>query len=111
MIFTILLFIVSIPLYIFQFLGSIINFVLPTWLTSTLTNVMNGTGFLNSILPIYPHQGMAGLAGQIGMFTIFGWAVLVMGYIILLSLGFKLARIILHMFSIGQGPEIGTGGR
>ncbi len=101
---------VSLPLDILGFIGNAIAFVFPQWITDTIQSVMGGSGVLNTVFPMYPHPGMAGLAGQIGIMTILGFLVTMMGYLIILSLGYKLIKIVLGMFSIGAGPSIGTGG-
>lgn len=107
----IIIWILSIPLFILGWLGGILNLVFPLWLTDGIANIMGGTGVLNTFFPIFPHPGMAGLAGSLGIFTIFGWAATLMSYLISLSLAFKLIKILLNLFSIGNGPSIGTGGR
>jgi hypothetical protein len=106
-----ILFVFSLPLYLLQYVGGILNFALPPWLTDEIATIMGGTGILNTIFPIYPHPGMAGLAGSIGIMTLFGFAVTLMGYLLVLSLAYKLIKILLNLFSIGNGPSIGTGGR
>ena len=111
MIINVILFILSIPLYILSLFGGLLNAVFPTWFTQGIVNIMGGTGILNTIFPMFPHPGMGGLAGSLGIMPVFGWAVLLMGYLITLSLGYKFIKIILNMFSIGSGPSIGTGGR
>jgi hypothetical protein len=106
-----ILWVLSLPLYLLQFVGNALAFVFPQWITDTIATTIGGSGFLQSIFPMYPHPGMAGLAGHLGIMTIFGFCVTLMGYLIILSLAFKLIKIVLGMFSIGQGPEVGTGGR
>jgi hypothetical protein len=111
MIINVILFVMSIPLYILSLFSGLINSVFPAWFTSGITNIMGGTGILNTVFPMYPHPGMAGLAGQMGIMTVFGWAMVLMGYMITMSLAYKFIKILLTQFSIGQGPSIGTGGR
>ena len=107
----IILWILSLPLYLLQYMSGILNLVLPQWLTDTITRIMGGTGVLNTVFPMYPHPTMGGLVAQVGVMTIFGWTVTLMGYIVILSLAYKLIKILLNLFSIGNGPQIGTGGR
>lgn len=111
MIINFILFIISLPLYLLSLFSGILNSIFPPWLTLEINNIMGGTGVLNTVLPMYPHPGMAGLAGTLGIMTIFGWAATLMGYLIILSLAYKLIKIILGMSSVGQGPHVGTGGR
>lgn len=111
MLINIVLYILSIPLYLLSFVSGLLTLVFPQWLTDGVANIMGGTGILNTIFPMYPHPGMAGLAGTLGIMPIFGWAVTLMGYMIILSLAYKFIKIMLSTFSIGAGPSIGTGGR
>lgn len=112
MIFTLILYILSMPILLLTYVGGLINFILPTWITSTLTSVMGGSGILNTVVPMYPHPAMAGLVATIGLMTIFGWTVILMGYLIVLSLAYKLIKIIIGILPWHTGgTNIQTGGR
>lgn len=111
MLINIALYILSLPLYILSLFSGVINTVIPSWLTTGIDNIMGGTGVLNTFLPMYPHAGMSGLAGQIGIMTIFGWAVTLMGYLITLSLAYKLIRLLVALLPWNtHGANIKTGG-
>lgn len=112
MIVNIVLFILSLPIYILSLFSGLLNSVLPPWLTIGITNIMGGTGILNTVLPMYPHTGMAGLAGTTGIMPIFGWAVTLMGYLMVLSLAYKLIKLLFGLLPWNTaGANIGTGGR
>lgn len=112
MIFTLVLWILSIPLALLTYAGQLINFIIPTWLNETITNIIGGSGVLNTVFPMYPHPGMAGLAGQVGIMTLFGWLVLLMGYLIILSLAYKLIKIFIGVLPWHTGgANIQTGGK
>jgi|SRR5579862_66967 len=111
MIINIVIFILSIPIYLLSLFSGLLNSVLPQWLTTEIQTIMGGSGILNTVFPMYPHAGMAGLAGQIGIMTIFGWAVTMMGYLIVLSLGYKLIKMLFGLLPWNTaGANIKTGG-
>jgi hypothetical protein len=104
--------ILGFPLILLSWVGGVINLVLPSWLTTTIQSVMGGSGPLNTLLPMYPHVGMAGLAGQLGIMTLFGWLVILMGYLIQLTLAYKLVKVFIGILPWHTGgASIGTGGR
>jgi hypothetical protein len=70
------------------YLGGLINLVLPPWLNTGVANVLGGSGWINDIIPLYPHVGMAGLAGQIGFMTMFGWLMYLASILLMLRVGF-----------------------
>ena len=106
-----ILWIVSLPLDLLVFVAKLLPFAFPLWLSQGIANIMGGTGILNTFLPMFPHVGMNGLVGSLGLMTIFGWLVVLMGYLIILSLAYKFIKIIFSLASIGAGPSIGTGGK
>ena len=105
-----ILWVISLPLYLLGYVAKLISFAFPLWLSQGIANIMGGTGILNTFLPMFPHAGMAGLVGSIGLMTMFGLVVVLMGYLIILSLAYKFMKILFSLFSIGAGPAIGTGG-
>ncbi len=112
MIINIVLFVLSLPIYILSLFSGLLNSVMPLWMTQTIANVLGGTGILNTVFPMYPHPGMAGLAGSIGIMTIFGWAVTLMGYILTLSLAYKFIKLIVGILPWNtSGVNIQTGGK
>lgn len=110
MLINLVVFLLSIPIYILSLLGSAVGAIMPPWMTQTIYQVMGGTGVLNTVFPMYPHEGMAGLAGQIGIMSIFGWFLTLMGYMMILSLSLKLIRLFFGILPWNtSGVKIATG--
>lgn len=111
MIINIVLFIISIPIYLLSLFAGLINSLMPLWITDTIQNTIGGSAWLNSIFPMYPHPTMTGLAATLGIMTIFGWMVTLMGYLLVLSLGYKLIKMLFGLLPWNTaGANIKTGG-
>lgn len=87
MVTTLAIYLVSIPADVMIFIAGLFNSVTPTWMTTGINNIFQGSGFLQSILPIYPHPGMNGLAGQTGIMPMFGWFLVILGYLVIIRIG------------------------
>jgi hypothetical protein len=111
MILNIVIFILSIPIYLLSLLGGLLNVLTPPWFTDTIANTMGGSSWLNSLFPMYPHPAMTGLAAVLGIMPIFGWMVTLMGYLIVLTLGYKLIKMLFGLLPWNTaGADIKTGG-
>lgn len=83
----------------FSFLGGLAKIAIPPWLNQGISDIFAGsTGWLNSILPMYPHPGMSGLAGQIGIMTIFGFVLFLAGVMVIVMIAYWLFKLILSLF-------------
>lgn len=85
--------ILALPVYFFGFvlrilaaIGGTIKFIIPVWLNDGLAWIMSGAGILNAFLPMYPHPEMSGLAAEMGIMTIFGWALVMLAALIGISI-------------------------
>lgn len=79
--------ITSLPIFIFGtmfriigFIGAGLKILMPLWLNDGISWIMNGAGIINAFLPMYPHAEMTGLAHELGIMTIFGWALIMAAY-------------------------------
>ena len=97
MLISIALYIISFPAYVLGQLGTVLQFSLPNWFLDGINNIFHGAGWLNTFLPIYVHAGYGGLAGETGIMPMFGWFLLVIGFVVMIRIAFWLIALLISV--------------
>lgn len=91
------LYIAALPATILGKLGGAFLFVIPSWLNDGINTIFHGSGWLDTIFPIFPHPEMTGLVATIGIMTMFGWLLVLIGYAVLVLLVYWAIRFLVSV--------------